>query len=81
MEALATAATGREKNLVQRKNERTHLTPTGLLMEGDYTQNLVLAPFDFHKHSALPPDALDCTHAEPTPADREGISSPGHRRV
>jgi hypothetical protein len=23
-----------EKNLVQRKNKRTHLTPTGLLMEG-----------------------------------------------
>ena len=28
-----------EKKLVQRKNKRTHLTPTGLLMEGDYTQN------------------------------------------
>ena len=25
------------ENLVQRKNKRTHLTPTGLLMEGDYT--------------------------------------------
>ena len=30
-------ATRREKNLVQSKNKRTHLTPTGLLMEGDYT--------------------------------------------
>src|SRR5712692_9039819 len=29
---------GREK-LVQRKNKRTLLTPTGLLMEGDYAQN------------------------------------------
>jgi hypothetical protein len=27
-----------EKNLVQQKNTRTHLTPTGLLMEGHYTQ-------------------------------------------
>ena len=25
------------KKLVQRKNKRTHLTPAGLLMEGDYT--------------------------------------------
>src|ERR1022692_2526091 len=32
---------GGRKNLVQRKNKRTHLTPTGLLMEGDYTQNPV----------------------------------------
>jgi hypothetical protein len=36
---VATGATRREKNLVPRKNERTHLTPTGLLMEGVYTQN------------------------------------------
>jgi hypothetical protein len=36
---VATVVTRREKNLVQRKNKRTHLTPTGLLMEGDYTQN------------------------------------------
>jgi hypothetical protein len=28
------AATRRENNLVQRKSKRTHLTPTGLLMEG-----------------------------------------------
>ena len=27
------------KNIVQRKNKRTHLTPTGLLMEGVSTQN------------------------------------------
>ena|SRR5438270_6628576 len=27
------------ENLVQRKKQRTHLTPTGLLMEGDLTQN------------------------------------------
>src|ERR1039457_3259295 len=30
---------GGRKNLVQRKNKRTHLTPTGLLIEGDFTQN------------------------------------------
>jgi hypothetical protein len=30
---------GGRKNRVQRKNKRTHLTPTRLLMEGDYTQN------------------------------------------
>jgi hypothetical protein len=35
--SMATVATRREeKNLVQRKNNRTPLTPTGLLMEGDY---------------------------------------------
>jgi len=28
---------GGRKNLVQRKNERTYLTPTGLLMEGVFT--------------------------------------------
>jgi hypothetical protein len=26
-----------EENLVQRRNNKTDLTPTGLLMEGDYT--------------------------------------------
>ncbi len=30
---------GGRKKLVQRKNKRTNLTPTGLLMEGVYTQN------------------------------------------
>jgi len=39
------------KNLDQRKNKRTHLTPTGLLMEGHSTQNeleedLLSAVFD-----------------------------------
>jgi hypothetical protein len=35
---MATVATRREeKNLVQRKNQKNDLTPTGLLMEGDYT--------------------------------------------
>src|SRR6266849_1596588 len=34
---VATVATRREKKLVQRKDKRTHLTPTGLLMEGVYT--------------------------------------------
>ena len=36
---VATVATRWEKNIVQRKNSKTHLTPTGLLMEGDYTQS------------------------------------------
>jgi len=27
---------GREKNLVERRDKRTHLTPTAVLMEGDY---------------------------------------------
>jgi hypothetical protein len=35
--SMATAATRREKNLVQRKNNGTCMTPTGLLMEGDFT--------------------------------------------
>jgi len=36
--SMATVATRREeKNLVQRKDKRTYLTPAGLLMEGDYT--------------------------------------------
>ena len=36
--SMATVATRQEeKNLVQRKNKRTDLTPTGLLMEGVYT--------------------------------------------
>jgi len=38
---VATAATRREReNLVQRKTKNP-LTPTGLLMEGDYTHNRV----------------------------------------
>jgi hypothetical protein len=35
--SMATVATRREKKLVQRKNNGTYLTPTGLLMEGDFT--------------------------------------------
>jgi transposase len=35
--SMATAATRREKNFVQQKYRRTHLTPTGLLMEGVLT--------------------------------------------
>jgi hypothetical protein len=38
---VATVAARRENNFVEPKNGRTHLTPTGLLMEGDYTNNLV----------------------------------------
>ena len=37
---VATVATSAgEENLDQPKNKRTHLTPTGLLMEGHCTQN------------------------------------------
>jgi hypothetical protein len=37
---MATVATRREKKtLSNEKNKRTDLTPTGLLMEGHYTQN------------------------------------------
>jgi hypothetical protein len=41
-----------EKHLVQRKNERTHLTPTGLLMEGVYTQNAVVSEMAIMRWSA-----------------------------
>src|ERR1019366_7397854 len=30
---------GRRKNRVQRQNKKTHLTRTGLLMEGDFTRD------------------------------------------
>jgi hypothetical protein len=36
---------GRRKNLVQQKNNRIHLTPTGLLMEGDCTSVRFLLAF------------------------------------
>jgi hypothetical protein len=36
---VATVATRREKNYDPQKPSKTHLTPTGLLMEGVYTQN------------------------------------------
>jgi hypothetical protein len=37
---VATVATRLEReNLAERKHEETHLTPTGLLMEGRYAQN------------------------------------------
>ncbi len=32
---MATAAIRREKNIVRPNHQRTYLTPTGLLMEGD----------------------------------------------
>jgi hypothetical protein len=35
---VATVAARRENNFVEPKNGRTHLTPTGLLMEGDSAQ-------------------------------------------
>ena len=39
MEAWRQWRLGRRKNLVQRKNKRIYLTPTGLLMEGHSAQN------------------------------------------
>jgi len=40
---MATMATRQGKLLDQRKRKPTHLTPTGLLMEGDFTNNPDLA--------------------------------------
>jgi hypothetical protein len=40
---MATVATRQNESSSYEKQERTHLTPTGLLMEGDYTQNAKLA--------------------------------------
>jgi hypothetical protein len=39
MEAWRQRLLGGRTNLVQRKTKPTHLTPTGLLMEGDFAQN------------------------------------------
>jgi hypothetical protein len=39
MEAWRQWLLGEEKKPCPMKKQRTHLTPTGLLMEGDYTQN------------------------------------------
>jgi hypothetical protein len=42
---MATVATRPEtKHRVQAKSERIHLTPTGLLMEGDYTHHPIPSP-------------------------------------
>src|SRR5262249_53065211 len=40
--SMATVATRPGENLVEQKPKRIHLTPTGLLMEGDYAQNPVV---------------------------------------
>jgi len=37
---MATVATRPGENLVEQKPKRIHLTPTGLLMEGDFTNSL-----------------------------------------
>jgi hypothetical protein len=47
---VATVALGRGNNLVQRKNKRTDLTPTGLLMEGDFT----FSPLSLRYHDFSP---------------------------
>jgi len=39
MEGWRQQRLGEEKNLVHKKSKRIDLTPTGLLMEGDYTQD------------------------------------------
>ena len=49
---MATATTRREKNFVSEKQLRIPLTPTGLLMEGDFTQN---AANDGWNREPLPP--------------------------
>ena len=41
-------ATRREKNDVPRSENRIDLTPPGLLMEGDFTQNLCSGHFEFN---------------------------------
>jgi hypothetical protein len=41
---MVSAQTRQEKNLVQRKQKRSHLTPTGLLMEDDYTHHWLFCP-------------------------------------
>jgi hypothetical protein len=63
--AEATVATQREeKNLVQRKNKRTDLTPTGLLMEGDLTQNpcrgILSVIAMSHQLPAAPASLIEC---------------------
>ena len=44
--SMATAATRREKHLLYEKEPQTPLTPTGLLMEGDYTNYRGENPID-----------------------------------
>jgi transposase len=52
---VATAGySAKEKTFVQRKNKRTHLTPTGLLMEGVSAQNR----FGLPSITSLPPPIL-----------------------
>ena len=41
---MASTADSQEKNLVQRKQKRSHLTPIGLLMEDDYTHHWPFCP-------------------------------------
>jgi hypothetical protein len=51
---MASAATRREKNLGQKKCKRILLTPTGLLMEGDFTHNrLVMSVIGIFASSAF----------------------------
>src|SRR6266852_1614860 len=68
---------GREK-LVQRKNKRTLLTPTGLLMEGVYTQNP-----DRESNGNISPTMTCCTlHLTFQPNDRpEHCALPHHREA
>src|SRR6266702_741142 len=41
----------------------------------------VVVPFDFHRAARFRPDAIDCGHAEQTPADRKEIAAASHRRM
>src|SRR5258708_13482556 len=48
------SGTRQEKNLVQRKNKRTHLPPTALLMKHHYTQHagpMPTHPLRSHSHN------------------------------
>jgi hypothetical protein len=60
---VATAGySAKEKTFVQRKNKRTHLTPTGLLMEGDSAQNPSMSDRDFSPTEArIPGKITHCT--------------------
>ena len=59
------ANSAERKNLVQQKNERIDLTPTGLLMEGDYTS--VRSSFAFLRD--------DECNGDVTPTDARGTGA------
>jgi len=60
MEAWRQRLTRRRKKPVQQKPRRIHLTPTGLLMEGDYTQDL--GATDLSEVTGAFSGSLQCRH-------------------